>query len=86
MTFLPACAARPVPSLVPPPPPPCCPSPELPELTPLEPAEHLGSARNLELLMDNVIALAGYIERLEAALRCWGEREERKGEEAQPWK
>jgi len=27
--------------------------------------------------MDNTISLAGYIERLEAALRCWQAREAR---------
>ena len=46
-------------------------------MRPLDPSEHLGSARNLELLMGNVIDLAGYTERLEAALRCWQEREAR---------
>lgn len=50
----------------------------------MNPAEHLGSARNLELLMGNVNARAGYIERLEAALRCWKAREDRKAEEARP--
>lgn len=80
LLFLTACSAcapgtRPVP--VPPPPTPACPSPEQPELRPLDLNEHLGSARNLEILMDNVNARTGYIERLEAALRCWREREAR---------
>lgn len=83
MLCLPACATRT--ELVPvlPPPPPACPSPPRPDLTSLDPSEHLGSARNLEILMGNVIDLAGYAERLEAALRCWREREARPGTEAQ---
>ncbi|WP_281171683.1 hypothetical protein [Desulfocurvus vexinensis] len=36
---------------------------------------HLGSEQNLETLMHNVIDMAGYVERLEAALRCWQARE-----------
>lgn len=49
---------------------------------PLDPSEHLGSAHNLELLMDNVIGLASYVERLEAAVKCWKAREA--GKEARP--
>ena len=76
-----ACApTRPVPVV--PPPAPACPSPERPELLPLDPSEHLGSAHNLELLMDNVIGLASYVERLEAAVKCWKAREA--GKEARP--
>lgn len=81
MMCLPACATRPVPVL--PPPAPACPSPARPDLSPLDPAQHLGSAGNLEILMSNVIDLAGYAERLEAALRCWQGREARPGTEAQ---
>jgi hypothetical protein len=52
-------------------PPRVCPSPDKPVYRALDPAEHIGGAKNLEILLLNLSDMAAYTRRLENTVGCY---------------
>lgn len=48
-----------------------CYLPTRPELPPLDDSEHIGSEKNVRLLILNIADLAAYTELLEATIKCY---------------